>query len=364
MDKIKILFLAANPADTNSLKLDEEIRAITEKIRASDYRDSLDLVSAWAVRPDDLLQLLNQHKPHIVHFSGHGNQIGEIVLVDNAGYAKPVTPKAIKALFSSLKDNVRVVFFNACYSQSQAQAIGEIIDYVVGMNTTIGDRAAIIFAASFYRALGFGRSVQEAFEQGKTALLLESILEDRTPELLIRDGIDPNTPASLFSIEKADSGPKLLSKETRLIQTIREHKGWVYSVDWSPNGKFMAVGSSNVVELWQVADEWKLLHILEGHSSYVYDVAWSPDGQLIASASDDENVCVWRADNGQLLHALPEGEGHAVYKVAWHPYGYQLVSVSQTKVQFWQVSDGQLVSTHRKQVKIKSINGSTAKLAR
>jgi len=30
MDKIKVLFLAANPANTNRLKLDEEIRAITE----------------------------------------------------------------------------------------------------------------------------------------------------------------------------------------------------------------------------------------------------------------------------------------------------------------------------------------------
>ncbi len=61
---------------------------------------------------------------------------------------------------------------NCCYSRSQAEAIAEHVDCTVGMNMRIGDRAAIIFAASFYRALGFGRSVREAFEQGKVALLL------------------------------------------------------------------------------------------------------------------------------------------------------------------------------------------------
>ena len=43
------------------------------KIRSAEYRDTLELVSAWAVRPDDLQQLLLQHQPHVVHFSGHGS---------------------------------------------------------------------------------------------------------------------------------------------------------------------------------------------------------------------------------------------------------------------------------------------------
>lgn len=55
MDGITILFLAANPARTGKLMLDEEIRAITEKIYASEYRDYLKVESYWAIRPDDLL---------------------------------------------------------------------------------------------------------------------------------------------------------------------------------------------------------------------------------------------------------------------------------------------------------------------
>ena len=189
--KIKALFLASNPKGTTPLELDREIREITEKIRAAEYRDSIDLISAWAVRPDDLLQLLNQHKPQIVHFSGHGSKSGEIILVDSRGEQKPVNPAAIKALFQTLKANIRVVILNACYSKMQAEAITQVIDCAIGMNDAIGDEAAIAFAASFYRAIGFGLSIKQAFDQGIVVLLLEGIPEESKPELLVKEGVDP-----------------------------------------------------------------------------------------------------------------------------------------------------------------------------
>lgn len=195
MNKIKTLFLASNPAGTTALSLDEEIRAITQKIRASDYRDLIELASAWAVRPDDLIQVLNESRPQIVHFSGHGNEKGEIILTDNNRIPKPVTTTALRALFSVLKDNIRIVVLNACFSEIQAKIIIENIDCVVGMNSSIGNNAAIAFAASFYRALGFGKSVKESFEQGKLSLLMEGIPEENTPQLLCKDGVDA---ASLF----------------------------------------------------------------------------------------------------------------------------------------------------------------------
>jgi hypothetical protein len=190
MNKVKVLFFAANPAGTERLKLDEEIRRITTKLGAAEYRDSLELVARWAVRSDDLMQALLEVKPHVVHFSGHGSPAAELILLDDGGDPKPVGQEALVHLFRTLKDNVRVVVLNACYSRTQAKAIAKTIDCTVGMNRPIGDEAAIVFAASFYRAVSFGRSVKEAFELGKAALLLEGIPEDRTPELLTRPGVE------------------------------------------------------------------------------------------------------------------------------------------------------------------------------
>lgn len=190
--KIKVLFLAANPLDQTRMRLDEEIRCITETVRASEYRDSVELISKWAVRPQDLLQALNEHTPHVVHFSGHGSDMGDIVLQDAEGNAKLVTKEAIVATMRTMADNIRVVVFNTCFSSGQAEAVTEQVDVAIGMSTAIGDQAARVFAARLYSAIGFGRSVKQAFDQASAALMLEGIPEEGTPMLLTRQGIDPN----------------------------------------------------------------------------------------------------------------------------------------------------------------------------
>jgi hypothetical protein len=220
--KVKVLFLAANPEDTPKVNLDDENREITISIRISNPC-LFELASAWAIRPDDLLQALNEHKPQIVHFSGHGNSEGEILVVGNskgskAGVSKSVSQDAILDLFTTLKGNIRVVVFNFCKSKSLAQAVTKVIDCAIGTNNTISDRAAIKFAASFYRAIGFRHSIQEAFDQGKTALTLEGIKEADTYELIAKEGIDPSQiflisdqeepwPAFRFTTERVITSP-------------------------------------------------------------------------------------------------------------------------------------------------------------
>ena len=186
---IKVLVLAANPTSTPRLAIDEEIRAIEQKVRAAEYRDALAFQTALAVRPDDLLQLLNQHHPQVVHFSGHGRSEG-LYLVGDDGQVKLVSTRALQALFTTLKGAIRLVFLNACFSREQAQALVETIGCVIGMKAGISDRAARTFASSFYRAIGFGWSVQEAFDQGITSLLLEGIAQEDVPDLLVKNGVD------------------------------------------------------------------------------------------------------------------------------------------------------------------------------
>ncbi len=192
--KIKVLFLAANPTgdELTPLSLDEEIRLIQEKLRTSDYRDSVELKSRWAVRSSDLLQALNEEKPHVIHFSGHGTDTDEIVFVGPNGEPKYVSKDAIVQLMLTMADNIQVVVFNTCFSSAQAEAITKHIDVAIGMSDSIEDEAARVFAAQFYSAIGFGRSVQNAFDQAKLELVLQGISEDKIPQLFVRDGIDAN----------------------------------------------------------------------------------------------------------------------------------------------------------------------------
>ena len=82
-DKIKILFLSANPSDTARIRLDEEIRNIDQALQIAKDRDRFDIEQHWAVRVADLQSLLLRHNPHIVHFSGHGDESRGLILEDN-----------------------------------------------------------------------------------------------------------------------------------------------------------------------------------------------------------------------------------------------------------------------------------------
>ena len=191
-EKIVVLFLAANPIDTPQLRLDEEARAIQERIRLSEYRDSVIFESRWATRSSDILQAINETNPTIVHFSGHGTQSGELALLNPNGTTKIVSKEAISMAMSTASDTIRLIVFNACFSEAQAQSVIEYIDAAVGMSTSIGDEAACVFAAQLYSAIGFGLSLQIAFRQAIAQLMLEGIKEENTPKLYIKDSLDAN----------------------------------------------------------------------------------------------------------------------------------------------------------------------------
>lgn len=181
---IRILFLAANPKDTPPLRLGEEIRAIDHALQQGRYRDRFDLEQQWAVRVSDLQGYLLRYQPDIVHFSGHGSPASQIVLEDETGASQPVSAPALSHLFAVLKDNIRCVVLNACYSADQAEAIAASIDCVVGMSDAIGDAAAVQFAAAFYQALAFGRSVRTAFDLGIGQIDLAGLAEEDIPRLI------------------------------------------------------------------------------------------------------------------------------------------------------------------------------------
>ncbi|HYH64748.1 MAG TPA: CHAT domain-containing protein [Urbifossiella sp.] len=188
---IRILFLAANPADTSALRLGEEARAIRERLRAAQHRDQFAVEQEWAVRVGDLQAHLLRHQPHVVHFSGHSSACGQLVLEDSTGRSQPVPADALGQLFATLKDEIRCVVLNACFTETQARGIAASIDCVVGMSRAIRDDSAVAFAASFYQALAFGRSVQTAFELGCGEIGLAGLADHDVPRLVPADGIDP-----------------------------------------------------------------------------------------------------------------------------------------------------------------------------
>lgn len=234
-DKVKILFLAACPKNISRIRLDQEIREIDKIIRQGEYRDQLELVQYHAVRPSDVREALLRHQPHILHFSGHGSATEGIVVEDESGNTKFLSAEALAHLFGVIRDNLRVVVLNACFSAVQAEPIKQVVDFTIGMQNKIGDRSAIVFSVAFYEGLANGRSVREAFRLGLSALKSEGIPETETPALLEKEEdaaartylVSPRERQVSEAQPKDDRSPKGRASVTagRDVTDIRIHGG-------------------------------------------------------------------------------------------------------------------------------------------
>ena len=239
----RILILSSNPKGTSALDLDIEKRTTREALKGSEF----DIETRGAVRPKDLQQALLEVKPQIVHFCGHGEGTEGIVLMNDGGEINLASTQALTDLFKIFSDRIECIVLNACYSEVQAHAIVKHINYVIGMNRSVLDEAAILFARGG---------------------------EDRT--------------IKLWNLETA---------EKQQPHILKGHAGSIWSIAISPDGSKIASASGDyTIKIWDIKTG-QMLETLTGHLGEVRTVAFSPDGQMLASAGDDWEVKLWQLDD-------------------------------------------------------------------
>ncbi len=221
MDRLKILLFAANPF--RDLNLDEEIRCIREAVGSAGQRGIM-LVPFTATRPGDLIDAIDDERPQVVHFCGHGirsrgdaqrdhdtnrsgdeqeavrtgrdliatpeNQ-GAILVIGEDGRHRPLGPAGLVDLFEHHSEMVKIVVLNTCWTEKQAQAIAQHIACVIGTTREIRDEAARIFSKRLYRALARGEPVATALQKAKTDIKLHGFDDQAAiPQLWTKPGID------------------------------------------------------------------------------------------------------------------------------------------------------------------------------
>lgn len=163
-----VLVVFANPRGASSLRLSEEDRAITESIRRAKQRDRMPLTKCHAATVHDLSRAMLDDEFSIVQISGHGTQSG-LVLEEDDGSRFVVGQHAIAktfAAYASPKGSVQCVILNACYSVTTGTLASLGVPYTIAMEGAISDKAAIEFSRGFYDAIGAGKDIEFAYDEG------------------------------------------------------------------------------------------------------------------------------------------------------------------------------------------------------
>ena len=188
-NELTVAFLTTNP--DKDLRTDAEYRAVLTRWRESEYRDRIALENVAAASIEDLLMTFNNMKPDIVHFSGHGNA-GLVVFDSDLLYGDAVEVEfdVLKMALESTNNPPRLVVLNSCYGALRASELLGEVEAVVGMNSSIDDAAAAIFARQFYASLFSGQSADKAMKQGKVVLSAMGLADADFPELIATESAD------------------------------------------------------------------------------------------------------------------------------------------------------------------------------
>jgi CHAT domain len=298
----KILILAAIP---HGLRLDKEIREVEECIRRAVRRNMFEVDIRTAVRSQDIRRAIAEEKPQIVHFCGHGLEDGSLLLEDDGGHNKAVSPEGLASLFELHADYVDCVLLNACHSVKSAEAISEYINYAIGMNQQIQDRSAIQFAQGFYDGLGYATSALQdgylrAFQEGLVAIKLESLSQAQIPVIKTRINRDkPHKPMDIALLVKflVPCLPFLLNVGNKAVEGASQKLGedvWrKATVVWGKlqskvEAKPMAKGAAQ--ELANFPDDADALDILQKQLKKLLDEDKALAAEIAGLMAEDSEV--------------------------------------------------------------------------
>ncbi|GGK63678.1 CHAT domain-containing protein [Nocardia camponoti] len=193
VEKLRILMLGASPE--GDLRITREHTRIRKAVETALHRDLIEFDVRLSATASDLQEGIAKFRPHVVHFAGHGGE--KLVALerdlDEQHEGVAVTESAFAAACAATDEPPKLIVLNACDSDATAAALVEhFAPMAIGMQGSVDDVDAMIFATSFYSSVANGHSVWAAFSAGRAGVEMQGG-DHEAPCLAAAVGIEPRS---------------------------------------------------------------------------------------------------------------------------------------------------------------------------
>lgn len=183
---MRVLFVASNPPDSDSLVLEREITELQRRF-ADASGEPVAFKFLPGLRIQALPKELNDFKPDILHISAHGDEEA-LALASDSGRVELAADSLVA--FLPRDPSPRLVYLNACNSVAIATKLSRHVDLAIGTTAPIRNGPARDSAVTFYERVLSGHSVQKAFNVAKN--MLQTTQPGASFKLRNRPGVDPD----------------------------------------------------------------------------------------------------------------------------------------------------------------------------
>jgi len=121
----------------------------------------------------------------------------------------------------------------------------------------------------------------------------------------------------------SDHSIRIVNLDTlQTSNTLTGHTNSVFSVSYSPDGRFLLSGGRDVtLKIWDVENSYELVKTITAHLLHINSIVYNFGGSLIATGSMDKTIKIWDAVHFSLLKVIDKSkmEMHtsSVNKLLW-----------------------------------------------
>lgn len=180
---LRVLVVVGSPAEDKSILAEEEVHGLEDALR--NFGRLVELNVRWHPSQEELrAEFVNDFRPHVFHFIGHGGTAGGSTFLR---FDVPTPPGEVKVDARWDVDTIgllvqewapRLVFLNACRTDDPlkveettalTEAFATRVPAVIGMRGNVRGDVAAAFSREFYRVFALEKPVDVALAKARSA---------------------------------------------------------------------------------------------------------------------------------------------------------------------------------------------------